>query len=83
MSNEPRGVERLRQVLINDKHFDTDRLNDVVSSDIFKALSNYMDITHDDMLLRIDLDEQGDYVLRCKVKARRLKIMGFLSKTAN
>ncbi len=79
MFNEPKGLMRLKQVLINDKHINPERLNDVVSSDIFKVLQNYMDITKDDLLTRIDLDEQGDYVLRCKVKCKRLKIMGLLS----
>ncbi len=79
MSNEPRGVQRLKQVLINDKHYNPDRLNDVLSSDIFKLLSNYMDITNADMLSKITIDEQGNYVLRCKVVCKRLKIMGLLS----
>ena len=79
MNNEPRGLTKLKQVLINDKHFNPERLNDVVSSDIFKLLQNYMEIDNSDMMSRIDLDEQGTYVLRCKVKCKRLKIMGLLS----
>ena len=38
-----------------------------------------MDVDKDDMLTRLDLDENGNYVLRCKVKCKRLKIMGLLS----
>ena len=79
MNNEPRGLTKLKQVLINDKHFNPERLNDVVSSDIFKLLQNYMEIDNSDMMSRIDLAEQGNYVLRCKVKCKRLKIMGLLS----
>ena len=79
MNNEPRGLGRLKQVLINDKHFCPDRLNDVVSSDIFKVLSNYMDRDSADLLSKISIDEQGNYVLRFKVKCKRLKIMGLLS----
>lgn len=79
MNNEPKGLAKLKQVLINDKHFNPERLNDVVSSDIFKLLQNYMEIDNSDMMSRIDLDEQGNYVLRCKVKCKRLKIMGLLS----
>ncbi|MBQ7977068.1 MAG: hypothetical protein IJ301_00495 [Clostridia bacterium] len=77
--NEPYGISKLKQVLINDKHFNPERLNEVVSSDIFKILQNYMEINREDMLARIDIDEQGNYVLRCKVKCKRLKIMGLLS----
>ena len=79
MNNEPKGLAKLKQVLINDKHFNPERLNDVVSSDIFKLLQNYMEIDNGDMMSRIDLDEQGNYVLRCKVKCKRLRIMGLLS----
>ena len=79
MNNEPKGLAKLKQVLINDKHFNPERLNDVVSSDIFKLLQNYMEIDNSDMMSRIDLDEQGNYVLRCKVKCKRLRIMGLLS----
>ena len=76
---EPKGVEKLKQVLINDKHFNPERLNDVLSCDSYKVLKNYMDVDKDDMLTRLDLDENGNYVLRCKVKCKRLKIMGLLS----
>ena len=79
MNNEPKGLAKLKQVLINDKHFNPERLNDVLSSDIFKLLQNYMEIDNSDMMSRIDLDEQGNYVLRCKVKCKRLRIMGLLS----
>lgn len=76
---EPKGVEKLKQVLINDKHFNPERLNEVLSCDIYKVLKNYMELDKDDMLTRIDIDESGNYILRCKVKCKRLKIMGLLS----
>lgn len=77
--SEIRGISKLKQVLINDKHFNPERLNEVISGDLYKILQNYMEINRDDMLARIDIDDEGNYVLRCKVKCKRLKIMGLLS----
>ena len=77
--SEIRGISKLKQVLINDKHFNPERLNEVITGDLYKILQNYMEINRDDMLARIDIDDEGNYVLRCKVKCKRLKIMGLLS----
>ncbi len=79
MGFEPRGLDKLRQVLINDKHFNPERLQEVLTCDIYKVLQNYMDLNKNDMLTRLDIDENGNYVLRCKVMCKRLKIMGLLS----
>jgi len=73
-----RGIDKLQKVLINDKHFQPARLNDIVRSDIFKCLSNYMEISPENILTDISVDETGQYVLRCKVSCKRLKIMGIL-----
>ena len=66
--SEIRGISKLKQVLINDKHFNPERLNEVITGDLYKILQNYMEINRDDMLARIDIDDEGNYVLRCKVK---------------
>lgn len=73
-----RGIDKLQKVLINDKHFQPARFNDIVRSDIFKCLSNYMEISPENILTDISIDENGQYVLRCKVICKRLKIMGIL-----
>ncbi len=73
-----RGIEKLKKVLINDKHFQPSRLNDMVRSEIFKCLSNYMEISAEDIKTSITVEEDGQYVLRCKVRCPRLKIMGIL-----
>ena len=76
---EPRGLARLKQILINDKHFNPVKFNEVLASDVFKTLQNYMEITKEDILSRLDIDAEGNYVFRCKVKCNRLKIMGILN----
>lgn len=77
--SETRGIAKLKRVLINDKRFNPERLNEVISGDLYKILQNYMEIDRENLLAKIDLDEDGYYVLRCKVKCKRLKIMGLLS----
>lgn len=67
----------MRQVLINDKRFEPERLRDILQNDLYSVLSNYLEIVPRDVLSRIDI-ENGEYVLRCKVRARRIKIMGIV-----
>lgn len=67
----------MRQVLINDKRFEPERLRDILQNDLYSVLSNYLEIAPRDVLSRIDI-ENGEYVLRCKVRARRIKIMGIV-----
>ncbi len=72
------GAERLKKILINDKHFQPSRFNDLIKSEIFRCLSSYMEIAPENVMTNISIDEEGNYVLRCKVKCKRLKIMGIL-----
>ena len=70
--------KRLMQVLISEKRFDSQKINNVLASDIFKVLQNYMDIERDDVHVKLDLDNEGFYVLKCKVNAKRIKIFGIM-----
>lgn len=80
MLTQKRGVgSRLRQVLISDKRMDPKRLEEVLKNDLFEILYQYMDIKQGNILAKVDIEE-GEYVLRCKVKTKRLKIMGFVPK---
>lgn len=69
---------RLMQVLISEKRFDSQKINNVLAGDIFRVLQNYMDIERDDVHTKLDLESDGCYVLRCKVKAKRIKIFGIM-----
>lgn len=73
-----RGVDKLKKILVNDKHFSPTRLNEVIKSGIYKVLDNFMEITPQDILTNLTLEEDGDYVLRCKVRCKRIKVMGIL-----
>lgn len=72
------GIEKLKKVLVNDKHINPNMINEVLKSDIFNLLLNYMDITEADIITKIELDEKGNYVFRCKAKSKRLKTIGIL-----
>ncbi|MBQ7602879.1 MAG: hypothetical protein IJU58_01880 [Clostridia bacterium] len=69
---------KLVQMLISQKRFDTQKINSVLAADIYKVLQNYMDIDRTDVKTRLDLDENGCYVLRCKVISKRIKIFGVI-----
>ncbi|MBR7091366.1 MAG: hypothetical protein IKC79_02815 [Clostridia bacterium] len=72
-------VRRLREVLINDKRMDPKRLQEVLRNDLYEILYQYMDIGQKDVLAKVDI-EDGEYVLRCKVRTKRLKVMGFVPR---
>lgn len=70
------NINALMKVLISEKRFDSSAVDKVIASDIFNILKNYMDIQREDLKTQLVLDEQGFYVLRCKVRAKRIKIFG-------
>ena len=79
LSQKRGGGGRLRQVLINDKRMDPKRLEEVIKNDLFEVLYQYMDINESNVVTRVDI-ENGEYILRCKVSAKRIKIMGFVPR---
>lgn len=72
-------LTRLNQLLINDKFFNPTKFNDLLNAEVYKVLSNFMEINRDDVLTRIDLDKNGNYVFRCKVECTRLKVVGLIN----
>ena len=79
LTQKKRIGNRLRQVLINDKRMDPKRLEEVIKNDLFELLYQYMDINQGNVRTKIDI-ENGEYILRCKVCARRIKMMGFVPR---
>ena len=53
-----RGIEKLKKILINDKHFHPSFFADLIRSEMFKSLSNYMELSPDDVLVNISIDEK-------------------------
>lgn len=68
--------ERIQNMLISDKHFDAKDLVKVLKSDFYNLLVNYLEISPQDIILELNIDEFGEYVIKLQVKTERLKIFG-------
>ncbi len=72
------NLNRLNQILINDKYFDPTRFNELLEIEVYKVLSHYMDITREQISTKVEVDVEGNYVFKCKAKCNRLKVVGLL-----
>ena len=77
-SNAKESEERLRKVLIADKHFNPESVKRVISSDLYMLLSNYAEIKPENLEFDIEITDDGDYIFNLKAKCNRLKIFGAL-----
>lgn len=66
-----KSEERLRQVLIFDKS--SVNIEHVLKSDLLYVLNNYMEVSSDEVSLKIDVDEYGFFELKVYAKSRRIK----------
>ncbi len=73
------GADRLKKVLISDKHFNPERVKNVIKSDIYSLLINYADISSETLDLKIEINENGGYNISVNAKANRLKVLGNIS----
>ncbi len=71
-------LKNLRNMLVSDKHFLPKSVNEILKSEVFKCLLNYLEIKPENAKSTFDVDEDGDFNFCFKVKAKRLKIMGIL-----
>ena len=67
---------RMKNMLISDKHFDTKDLIRVLKSDTYGVFVNYFDIIPQDISIKLEVDENGIYKLSVNLSAERLKIFG-------
>jgi septum formation topological specificity factor MinE len=70
------GVERLKKVLISDKHFNPERIQEVMKSDILTVLQNYTDVDSEQITFLIEVNPQGGYDIKVNASCSRLKILG-------
>lgn len=70
------NINNLMKVLVTEKRFDSQKIDKVMASDIFNVVKNYMEIEREDLKTQLVLDDDGCYVFRCKVKAKRVKVFG-------
>ena len=65
------------QAFVNARHIDLEKINRIITQDVCDVLRAYLDIENSDVVLKLEPEGNG-YVLRCKARAKRLKIVGFL-----
>lgn len=69
---------RIKQMLINDKKNNPNKIISLLRSEIFYILQNYMDIKIDDVQLDIGIDNNGKYLLNLNVETSRIYITNYL-----
>ena len=82
MFNNPAkiGVDRLKKVLISDKHFNPERIKEVIKSDILYILKNYTDVEADDLNFEINVADAGGYKINIDATCSRLKVLGSINE---
>ena len=70
------NISSLMKILVTEKRFNSQKIDKVMASDIFNVVKNYLEIEREDLKTQLVLDDDGCYVFRCKVKAKRVKVFG-------
>lgn len=70
------GASRLKNVLSMDKNDNPVKITRVLKSDLLYLLSNYMEISPEDLDLVISVEQGGGYKLEISGNIRRLKVLG-------
>ena len=63
---------RVRQLLINDKKDNPNKIINLIKSEMFYILKNYMEINIDDIDLDIGIDNDGKYLISMSCEASRI-----------
>lgn len=81
MSKKAAQIEfdRLKNLLIKDKANAPCQLADVLKSDIYTLMKNYMEINSENIKIYFDADEKGYHII-ISVHTNRFKQMGMLPK---
>lgn len=70
--------DRLKNMLINDKKDNPNKIVGLLKSEIFYVLKNYMDIDQDDIYFDIGIDNDGSYQLSFNAEVKRIYIANYL-----
>ena len=69
---------RIKQMLINDKKENPNKIIGLLKSEMFYILKNYMDIKIDDIELNIGVDNDGKYVITFNAEVSRIFLANYL-----
>ena len=67
--------ERLKNVLVIDKKDNTNKILNVLKSDILYVLKNYMEINNENLEVNISITQLGTYQVTILADVSRLKIL--------
>lgn len=71
-------LKNLKQILVSDKHFVPSEIKNIMTSEVFKCLQNYLEIEPENIKSDFDIDENGDFRFDVTVTTKRIKILGIL-----
>jgi len=66
--------ERLNKALILEKHFNPEKIRNVIKSDIFSILKNYGEINAKDLDFDIEILDDCNYQISFKAKLSSIKV---------
>lgn len=67
--------ERLNRALVLEKHFNPEKIRNVIKSDIFSVLKNYGEIDTRDLDFDIIILDDGSYEVQFKARLNRIKVI--------
>lgn len=67
--------ERLNRALVLEKHFNPEKIRNVIKSDIFSVLKNYGEIEAKDLDFDIIILDDGSYEVEFKARLNRIKVI--------
>lgn len=70
---------RLKNMLKQDKEKISQPLLSLIRSDVFQIISNYLDLTLEDVKICYFIDADGKYQIELKLSPKRVKKANFLS----
>lgn len=71
------GCGRLKSVLLADKSSGASRIHNVIKSDLYCMLLNYMEVEPQSVRVDISCDAEGYYILKAEAVAKRILNINF------
>lgn len=75
-------LNRLKSMLLKDKVSTPTHISEVIKSDIYDILANYMELFSEDLKVDIECDERS-FIVNIKARTARFKQIGALPKQIN
>ena len=69
---------RIKQMLINDRKENPNKIISLLKSEVFYIFKDYMDIKMEDINLDIGIDNNGKYVINLNVETGRIFLANYL-----